>query len=135
MSLIEWKDEFSVGIPDVDHEHRELIGLINQLHESLIQPGPDDNIAEFLGEIFARISAHFALEEKVMRQRGYDQYLDHKEDHEKLLDEIRDIMDNHELKGQYSDTELSSHLKHWFADHFKHKDARLHKHLDQGYSG
>ena len=35
MSLIEWKEEFSVGVPDVDHEHRELIALINQIHDRL----------------------------------------------------------------------------------------------------
>ena len=32
MSLIEWKDEFSVGVAEVDLEHRDLIDLINDLH-------------------------------------------------------------------------------------------------------
>ena len=30
MSLIEWKSEFSVGNAEVDHEHRELIDLIEE---------------------------------------------------------------------------------------------------------
>ena len=32
MSLIEWKEEFSVGVAEVDLEHRDLIDLINDLH-------------------------------------------------------------------------------------------------------
>ena len=29
MPLIEWQDEFKIGIPSIDHEHQELIALIN----------------------------------------------------------------------------------------------------------
>ena len=36
---------------------------------------------------------HFALEERIMRDSGYSEYEDHKDDHEELLDEIRDLMD------------------------------------------
>ena len=32
MPLLEWKDSYSVGIAAVDHEHRELIDLINTAH-------------------------------------------------------------------------------------------------------
>ena len=40
MPLLAWKSEYSVGIPDVDHEHRELFDLINDLHASLFVPSP-----------------------------------------------------------------------------------------------
>ena len=35
MTLLHWQDNFSVGIVEVDHEHRELIGLVNALHSAL----------------------------------------------------------------------------------------------------
>ncbi len=35
MALIEWKDEYSTGIADVDHEHQELIALINDLYVAM----------------------------------------------------------------------------------------------------
>ena len=28
---VEWKDEYSVGIDSIDHQHRKLLNLINQL--------------------------------------------------------------------------------------------------------
>jgi len=87
--LIAWRPEFETGIPDVDHEHRELVGLINQLHAALEAGASKDEVARFLGEVFARISAHFALEESIMRKHRYDEYAEHKADHEKLLDDIR----------------------------------------------
>jgi hemerythrin len=129
MVLIEWKEEYSVGVPDVDHEHRQLVGLINELHTALSAEDPDFTVMDFLGEIYAHVSAHFALEEKIMRERNYDQFEDHKRDHERLLDELRDIMDDYEENAYFSDTEFAAHVERWFSEHFRTRDARLHRHL------
>ncbi len=128
MPLIEWRDEFEVGIDSVDYEHKELIDLINELHARLGEDVSREAVGAFLGEIFARISAHFALEEKVMRDLAYDEFSAHKADHEALLDDIRDIMDAYE-SGQYLEYQdvLAEHLRSWFTEHFRTKDARLHK--------
>ena len=34
MGMIEWQDNFSVGIASVDHEHRELIDALGGLAET-----------------------------------------------------------------------------------------------------
>lgn len=126
MNLLEWRDEFRIGIPEVDFEHQELIALINALHERLVDPGRGGTVGEFLGELHSQISAHFALEERVMRSRRYPEFDDHKQDHERLLDEIRDIMDGYELHGRYDAEALSAALGTWFSEHFRTRDARLH---------
>ncbi|TFH40382.1 MAG: bacteriohemerythrin [Lysobacterales bacterium] len=127
MTLLEWKEQYSLGVPAVDHEHRELIDLINELYASVKGPAADVTVIDFLGELYARISAHFALEEKIMRDSHYDQYRDHKTDHERLLDDIRDLMDDYE-DGVHVDVEaFGKHLEEWFSEHFRTRDARLHK--------
>ena len=130
MALIEWKDAYNTGVAEVDHEHQELIELINGLHAEL-QGGSDrEAVGDFLGEVFAKIAAHFALEETVMRKHAYDEYSAHKTEHETLLDQIRDIMDDQEA-GAYADAgeALATTVRDWFINHFKTKDARLHKKL------
>lgn len=129
MSYLEWKPEFSVGVPAVDFEHQELIALINQLHESLHAGDSPDRLRQFVGELSARISAHFALEEKMMREARYDQYAEHKQDHEALLDEIADIGDAVGDDSAQSSDELADELDAWFSVHFSTHDARLHKRL------
>jgi hemerythrin len=129
MSLLQWRDEFAIGIPAVDFEHQELIALINELHDDLTRSGPEARTREFLGELYARIAAHFALEERVMREIGYDQYADHKGDHEVLLDELTDIMDAVGEDPTGMEDRLASALDTWFSEHFKTRDARLHKSL------
>jgi hemerythrin-like metal-binding protein len=127
---VAWRDDFSVGIESIDYEHRELICLINMILERLEEGGDSEAIADFLGEVHARIAAHFALEEQIMRERKYDQFSDHKTDHERLLDDIRDIMDAYQPASYAEQKEaFAKRLEDWFGIHFKTRDARLHRHL------
>ena len=129
MSLIKWKDEFSVGVAAVDLEHRELIELINVLDTDMQEHATQTIVMETLGEIYARISAHFALEEKIMREAGYDGFVTHKQDHELLLDELLDVIDSVDDAGRYDRAGLSRDLDRWFSDHFRTHDAKLHQKL------
>lgn len=127
---LEWRDTYSVGVPAIDYEHRHLIELLNSIIDTLEAGGETEPILDFLGEVNAGISAHFALEEQIMREQHYDQYADHKTDHERLLDDIREIMDAFS-DGSYADRReaLALRLRDWFVEHSKTRDARLHRHL------
>jgi len=129
MSLLEWKPEYSVGIESMDDEHREMIALINDVYAKLGTSPDADTIEDCLEEIFNTISLHFALEERIMREQGYDEYEDHKEDHEDLLDEIRDLMDEFVADEKEGARRLEERLSGWFSQHFASFDARLHGRL------
>ena len=94
MAPIEWKPEYSVGDPAVDHEHRQLIDLVNRTAGAILDRRPDSDIERGFGDLLRAISAHFALEEREMREAHYDRLGEHKTDHERLLDELRDLMDS-----------------------------------------
>jgi hemerythrin-like metal-binding protein len=136
MALLAWNDRYAVGDSAVDHEHRELIDLINRLHAELLAGDPDRGAEAFLGDLHRGIAAHFALEETLMRAQRYDQYPAHKADHERLLDEIRDIMDDSRDAGLAAASEaLAARLDAWFTNHFATHDARLHGRLGGHHHG
>jgi hemerythrin len=124
--LIEWRDEFKTGSEQVDSEHHEMIDWINRVDKTLGGTPAHDEISDFLGEIFVRIAAHFALEERLMRSAKYPEYVAHKDDHEALLDDIRDIMDEFDANADGYRAVLSERLDRWFSVHFRTHDARLH---------
>ena len=130
MHLITWSNEYSIGIPDIDREHRQLIELINRQFNKLDGDGSTVTVLEFLKEIHKDMSAHFANEEKIMRERGYDQYEDHKSEHALVLDEIKELMFDFKETSHFDKEVLGEHLKKWFIVHFKTKDARLHNKLE-----
>jgi len=126
MSLLQWKPEYSVGIESMDAEHREMIDLINGVYAKLGESPDAQDIEGCLDDIFNTISLHFALEERLMRDNSYAEYEDHKENHEDLLDEIRDLMDEFVADSETGARLLEKRLSDWFANHFATFDARLH---------
>ncbi len=132
MALLQWKDQYSVGIEAVDYEHKELIALINRLYAELASGRATSSVEAFFGDLLKGISAHFALEERFMHEHGYDQLPQHKADHERLLDELRDMMDDELIEHDTDDAldgDLRDRLDAWFSRHFETHDARLHKSL------
>ena len=57
----------------------------------------------------------------------YPFFEEHKDNHETLLDDLRDIMDEIEDDGSFDHVRLSNDLNRWFGDHFATHDARLHR--------
>jgi hemerythrin len=128
--LIEWKDSYRTGIDEVDFEHRELIDLVNALHAQLTADGGALSATAFFGDLEVAIAAHFALEERLMREGGYSALREHKADHERLLDQLRTIADDWERDGTPGRADaLGPVLDTWFSRHFRTHDARLHTEL------
>lgn len=127
MGVLEWRSEFGVGIDTVDHDHRQLISRIRECQRRLAGCEDPDRVLEILGEIYADIAAHFELEEEEMRRTHYPALADHKEDHDTLLDELREMMGAVEDDGVLDDAQLTDDLDRWFSDHFRTHDARLHR--------
>jgi hemerythrin-like metal-binding protein len=131
MTLLEWQKHFELGIPEVDHEHQELIRMINRVHETLRRNPTVEEVGAMLGEIHSLISAHFALEEKNMQALGYPGFKEHKREHESLLDDIRDTMDECTTELPLDRDAFSARLNAWFGEHFRTQDARLHTYLKE----
>jgi hemerythrin len=74
-------------------------------------------------------SAVGSLDYRQSNRHGSYPFAVHKTDHERLLDEIRDIMDNVEDDQDIDDEALGARLETWFARHFETHDARLHRQL------
>jgi len=132
VALITWDDSMKVGIPSVDHEHEALIKEINAIGDviagDMIHHG---EITALLGKIHAQIEAHFALEEKIMLDKGYNGYHAHKEDHDRLLEDIRDIMDDAATADtKATSNTLGARLDEWFSEHFRTLDRSFHSFLE-----
>lgn len=127
MELIEWSDKYATGIPGIDKEHGELIATINSFYSNLTQHSDKDQLINILNDIYGAIHAHFMLEERLMEKHGYDEYEPHRNDHARLLDDIRDITMDLENTSDFDEQLLQTKLSDWFLIHFKTHDSRLHK--------
>lgn len=122
---IEWTADFLIGIAELDHEHRALVRDINRLHRALRTHDEPSRIEETLGEILARMQAHFALEESVMREHAYPHYAEHKAEHEALLDTVTSFIVRFETEGARAAEALEESLDEWIVDHIVTHDRKM----------
>jgi hemerythrin len=126
MALLEWKEEYATGIDDVDDEHKDLIDVINRLHELLLADDARLTVPAFFARLIDGVSAHFALEERIMGESAYPDREAHRADHERLLDEMRDLVQAFANAEEVDSVDLAMRLEPWFCQHFATHDLRLH---------
>jgi hemerythrin-like metal-binding protein len=125
MTLLQWKGEHSVCIDPVDSERRELIDLINRLHDELDRTAAESPAS--IAELLESISAHLALEEEIMRDQAYDDLASHEADHQSLIDNLCDLIIMHafERPDDADCMELAQRLDFWFCSHFRTHNAKF----------
>lgn len=67
MPLMHWDTNMSVGVEEIDTQHKTLIDLINQTCEA-IQRQDRARLAELVDRMAAYGRTHFATEERHMRE-------------------------------------------------------------------
>jgi hemerythrin len=85
--------------------------------------------ARALDDLYHAVSARFAFEEEQMRNAYYDKLGAHKCDHERLLDQLRDLIDAAPARPDAAADQLSYTFEAWLADHLRIHDARLQRRL------
>ncbi len=111
----------------IDHDHDTLIQAINALCERQGTEVPDDAVLRHLGEIHALIRAYFAREEKAMMDMAFSGLPEHKQDHDRLLNGILEIMDQVNSGNSIDYQSLLRNLaSNWFSIHFATLDKAFH---------
>lgn len=126
MTRLEWKEAYATGVPALDYEHHVLIDNVNSSCDALGAAADPEAVRGCLASLYEHACAHFALEERVMREAGYALYAVHKAGHEKLIDTLRDMMDSFEddTCGNCNRA-LDECLVSWFDSHFQIEDGQL----------
>ena len=125
MRLLDWKEDFSTGVASADADHRELIDTINRLYAEFGDPDHPRDAASLIADVLTAVAIHFAEEEDLMRSRAYLGFERHKEDHDRLLDDLHDMMEAFAGADEPDSVELSLRLEPWFTRHFNSYDAAM----------
>lgn len=125
MRDIEWGDVLSIGVDEVDDDHRKLINLFNLLSHSLQDNESAEYLAAVLEELINCTVWHFSHEERLMLKHQYPAMAEHKEQHQEL---IRSAL-NLQQKLQDNDSAIGDKeiefLERWLTEHILTDDMRL----------
>src|ERR1039457_5589336 len=84
MTLFAWHDDLSVGNSFIDNDHRNFIALLNNLHLAMDEGKGQQVLETVLSDLIQYAQEHFKREEFVMQGMRYAEFLQHKQEHDKL---------------------------------------------------
>ena len=132
-NFVEWSDDLSVGIEEIDEQHKVLVGLVNQMHRAIHERHSSDVVQEILAKLADYTRIHFAVEESLMRILSYPGYELHKAQHDELIDHMRELQEKVASGRTAVGFELMHFLKMWLTKHIMESDREYSGHfLDAG---
>lgn len=124
MAIIEWRDDYSVDIQEIDEQHKCIVNYINELGDALIRKGNQVAVYDVVNKLVEYTKIHFAVEETLMRIFTYQGYNEHKISHDMLVLQLsslqKKLYDGHPEVGM----ELMMLLKKWLLEHISHEDKQ-----------
>ncbi len=127
--LMQWSEQLSVGIQEIDEQHKVLIDLLNKLHNAILHHHGADTCGQIMDELCEYTKIHFSVEESILRILDYPSYENHKEHHEKLLSQVRELRHKMETEDHSISFELLHFLKKWLTIHIMEEDTAYTEHL------
>lgn len=124
--MIEWTDRFDTGIAEVDHDHRRLVDLINQLDVILSDAGDLGRVGAVVDALVDYTDYHFQREERMLDSMGYDGAVAHAEVHAQFGHFLGNLVGVCMLHPDRANLlKLSDYLKSWLIDHILVEDMKF----------
>ena len=128
-NLIEWSDQLSIGIQEIDEQHKILVNLLNQLHDAITHHHGSDTSKKIMDQLCEYTKIHFTVEESLLRILGYPEYDEHKAHHEQLLTQVKALRSKMDTEDHSISFELLHFLKKWLTIHILEEDSAYTEHL------
>lgn len=119
--LVEWQDDYSLELPEIDDQHKALFDLINRLWDALVRRAGKDEVAAIISELESYTQTHFTAEETLMRLAGYPRLAEHQASHAEFMKLIAREKEK-VAAGARLDMEMINFLTDWLAKHIKVAD-------------
>lgn len=125
-----WGDELKTGIPLIDDQHKFIVEALSGLRISKLKGA---ELFQLLSDLQTYLSSHFELEEKYMKETNYPEYTIHKADHDKVLEDCKNILTQNDKDYSPREValELIKYMKNWFIDHYSNVDVKMAEYLKQ----
>lgn len=126
MTIVKWGPALEIGITEIDYQHRNLVSMLNALHNAIDAGEPRAHLGEILEELDLYVINHFATEERVMERLHFEFTEQHKLEHRDLAQTVQ-FHRQAFMRGEDSAQELLQFLINWLLTHIAGSDSLIGK--------
>jgi hemerythrin len=123
--LREWSDVYSVGIPEIDEQHRGFFAASHRLYERILDREAKTGVEEALTFMRDYAQSHFQSEEEFMRRHQYPALAAHQTLHAafiRRLNALAEDLTNFGPSQDLADRALDL-TQDWLVDHIADEDV------------
>ncbi len=128
---IVWDEILSVGVDEIDEDHRKLVNIFNILNHSVMAEESSDYLAATLAELINCTVWHFSHEERLMLKHRYEGIEEHKAEHQELIKSAKELQQEILQANKPVVEEHIEFLERWLTEHILTADLRLGSYLAQ----
>lgn len=126
MPLIRWTTDMSVGLTELDDDHRTLIKIINHLNANVGQSMQRETVRQCLLALRRYAEFHFAREERVLIACNFPGIDVQKTEHRDFIQRIQEVTQRFDADPEAASTvvndELLGFLRDWLNHHILIED-------------
>ena len=131
MDHMEWTAAYSVGVEDIDDQHRRLISIINRLLATGAGTSSSDEILAVLSDLVDYTDYHFRTEDNYMMENEYPLFLTHRKEHLAYLKKMGDFVAALERKEDDLLDDILAYLTDWWETHITKSDMRYARYIQK----
>ncbi|MES9814781.1 MAG: bacteriohemerythrin [Candidatus Thiodiazotropha sp.] len=132
--FLTWRDDWYLGIDEIDQQHLHLVELVNQVADSVMtqqsESKDDGGAMRLVLQLQEETRRHFRDEEAFMRNHEYPLVSSHHREHALLQAELSDLIREIEEGKRRLDIETLTSLKYWLIDHVIDSDMDIARHMN-----
>lgn len=121
MAEIEWSPDWSVGNTELDEQHQMLLELYNRFDAAAAQGKGQREVGAIMDALFEYTELHFATEERILAEHGYEDLERHKALHAQLLRKLDGYRADLAAGRRFS-ADFRNFLGYWWQSHILEHD-------------
>jgi len=132
MALFTWSDKYRVNVESIDLQHMKLFQIANRLHDLFLQEGAigREKFGDILDSLVQYTKAHFAFEEKVLKESNFPDYDEHLAEHKNLVNDLNTYVEKYKAGGDIDTLNLLNFTIEWLQDHILGTDMEYSRFLN-----
>lgn len=122
--IIVWRPEMSVGIEEIDNQHKQFIEIISNFYQAFNNSRVEEELGGILKRLIEYAVFHFETEEQYFDKFNYELKDDHKKKHDELKVKVLNFKERFEKEGSIMIPEFTEFLIDWLVNHMEDEDQK-----------
>ena len=124
MALMTWNESYSVKVPELDDQHKQLFILINELHEAMKAGQARSMMAKVLDRLIQYTRLHFSEEEEMLASVSYAEFVSHVAQHRGFTERVEKFAREFRVGNVIITIEVMNFLQDWLVNHIMKVDRK-----------